>query len=600
MAWLLVFLLCLGQIGAQFPNISAPSEHRLQKSLLQLFLKLRQEKFYDILLVYGEDCVFHSLSRLLPVSTVLVTSGSTNFEWNFSSLSLILSCGFQAEMEENYRTLIKLQTNRRIIILQEDIQPENVCDFYSKKEQYNIAMVKENFDQHEVVYSCRFFQDPNYEEVTLFGEKPIFIEQFRNMQGAPIRTITDNLAPRSMVTQDPKTGEKKWIGFVANLLNNFGEKVNATMAMQVELAEVNGTVFFVNISKWTANDLLDIGMSIDTTWEMANFDTFTYPYLMCSYCFMVPLPDKVPYWDVFGMIIDIPVLAVLFVIFCIFSLLLIYIQQKSWRNLSLYSVLMNDMCLRGFLGQPFPFPRQSSKKLKLICLLLCFASLMVTTMYEAYLKSFLYSPPPEPMMHTFSDLEKSRYKLAMNWVEMEMLRFKDTHKLQKVSDDQIQMFEDYYQFVRLRESFDRNFIFPVNSIRWGTYNEQQKLFDHPIFYYSDDFCLSRYSILSFPIRRHLPYRDIFEEHILRQKEFGLLNHWIDHSFLDMLSLGLTPYTDFSDPEDGWAIDVDDLYWVWGLYGLALGISCVCFALEIMGSISFWSRLKTYRWRRATN
>jgi len=199
-------------------------------------------------------------------------------------------------------------------------------------------------------------------------------------------------------------------------------------------------------------------------------------------------------------------------------------------------------------------------------------------------------------MRTISDFEKSRYTIAMNWAEINLLVLRNS-KLKGVSDARVQIFEDYLEFLSLRESFDTDYIFPVNSVRWSTYNEQQKLFHHPVFYYSDDFCLSRYSILSFPIRRHLPYRELFEEHILRQKEFGLLDLWIDHSFLDMLRLELMPYTDFSEPpEDELEIWLDDLYWVLGLYALALGISCCCFALEVLGSLNCWTRLKEYKWR----
>ncbi|XP_037713669.1 uncharacterized protein LOC119549583 [Drosophila subpulchrella] len=596
MAWFIIILLCLGNSMAQFLNITSKTEPDLEEKLFGLLLRLQTEKLYDTLLIYGRDCAFSSLSSRLKVPTVLVTSGSTNFEWNFSSLTLILSCDIQAEREENYRTLMKLQLARRLILLRGDLQPDTVCDFYSKKEQYNIAMVKENFNQFGVVYSCRLFQDRKYEKINLFDANPIFVEQFKNMHGASIRTITDNLAPRSMVTQDPKTGKKKWIGYVGNLISHFIEKVNATMDMQEELTDLDGKFFVVNISKWTATDLLDIGMTVESTGEMTNFDTFSYPYLTCSYCFMVPLPDLVPYNEIYWVIIDRGVLGVLFVLFIIFSVMLIYIQQRSFRGLSLTRVLLNDMCLRGFLGQPFPFPRQSCRKLKLICLLLCFASLMTTTMYGAYLHTYLYSPPPEPMVRTISDLEKSRYKIAMNWAEMNLLR-KGNRKLLSVSDARVQTFEDYQEFVSLRESFDTDYIFPVTSVHWSTYNEQQKLFHHPVFYYSGDFCLSRYSVLSFPIRRHLPYRELFEEHILRQKEFGLLNHWIDHSFMDMLRLELMPHTDFSEPpEDELEIWLDDLYWVLGLYALALGISCCCFALEVLGSLNCWTRLKEYKWR----
>ncbi|XP_050743222.1 uncharacterized protein LOC127010970 [Drosophila biarmipes] len=591
MAWFIIIILCLGSLKAQLLDTSNKTEPDLEERLFGLLLRLKTEKVYDTLLIYGEDCAFPSLSTGLQVPTVLVSSGTTNFEWNFSSLTLILSCEFQAEREQNYRTLMKLQLARRLILLKGNAEPATVCDFYSKKEQYNVAMVKENFDQFGVVYSCRLFQDRNYEKVNLFEVNPIFIDQFRNMHGAPIRTIADNLAPRSMVTQDPRTGKKKWIGFVANLVNNFIEKVNATMDVPEELSEEDGRVFFGNIAMWAANDLLDIGMVVQFNSEMANFDTFTYPYLMCSYCFMVPLPDLLPYNEVYGVIIDRSVLGVLLVIFLIFSVMLKYIQQRSFRDLSLTRILMNDVCFRGFLAQPFPFPRQSNRKLKLICLLLCFASLMTTSMYGAYLQTFLYSPPFEPMVRTFSDFKKSRYKVAVNSIAMDMLRFQKNHKLNKAGKERIEVFNDQ-EFVDLRGAFDNEYIFPVTSVLWGIYNEQQKLFHHPVFYYSDDFCLSQYSILSFPIRRHLPYRDLFEEHILRQTEFGLLKHWISQGFSDMLRLKLVSYTDFSEPpDDELEICIDDLYWVLGVYALGLSISCCCFALEVLGSSNCWTRLK---------
>jgi len=65
----------------------------------------------------------------------------------------------------------------------------------------------------------------------------------------------------------------------------------------------------------------------------------------------------------------------------------------------------------------------------------------------------------------------------------------------------------------------------------------------------------------------------------------------------MLRLELTKRTDFSKPlEDKRKICVDDLYWVLGLYALALGIGGCCFALELLRSSNYWARLKEYKWR----
>lgn len=586
MAWFIVLLLCLGRLRAQF--LEMRDKTQVEGELLNFLLKLKQEESYNTVLVYGKDCIFHSLARRLEVATVLVTTGGTEFDWDFSTLALVLSCGLDAEKEENYRTLMKLQRNKRLIYTEEDIQAESVCSSYALKDQYNVAIIRVYPNHSIVLQACRWFKDPNYEEIEIYSNQLVFINQFRNMHGAPIRTLPDKLAPRSMIYRDPKTNETKAIGYVANLVNNFVEKVNATLVMDLDNMNDN-LIFYGNISKWTQEDLLDVGMSLDSIWRKDNLDTYTYPYVGCTYCFMVPLPQRLPYSQIYTEIIDSLVLAVILLLFGIFSLLLIYSQRKSWTGLNLANLLLNDKCLRGFLGQPFPYPLNSNRQLKLIIFLLCFASLMTTTMYQAYLQSFLATPPPEPMLESFWDVDHSRYKIALSKVELDMVHMTEGHMMRILHQDRLKVFEDFNQFIELRESFNANYIFPVTDVRWDTYREQQKLFARPVFYYSDAFCLTKLTFLTLPIRRYLPYRDLLEEHILRQKEFGLLRHWIDRSFYDMVKLGLTPLDDLSIPEeDDDAIDLDDLPWIFGLYFAGSALGCIGFVMEYT-----WSRYRMF-------
>lgn len=594
MVRIIIILLCLGYTKARILDATNTNHTDLEERLLSLLLRLQQEQFFNTLLIYGEDCAFSSLSRRLQVPTILVSSGSTSFEWNYSSLALILTCEFKAEREENYQTLKKLQMNRRLVLLNGNIKPDSVCDFYSKKDQYNIAMVNNNFHQVGIIYACRLFQERNYEKVYLSEGNPIYVDQFRNMQGALLKSITFNLIPGSMAYRDPKTGQEKHIGYVANLLNNFVEKVNATLDMQVKLHKAGKKTSFYNITKWASEDLVDIGMSYAAYFEMTNFDTISYPYLMTSTCFMVPLPDMMPYSEIYMGIVDPPVLVVLIAIFCIFSVMLNYIKQRSWRSLSLVNVLLNDICLRGFLAQPFPFPRQSNRKLKLISMLVCFFSVITTTMYTSYLQSFMWGPPIDPKMCSFADLENSRYKLAIRRYDIEMLRPFN------VSMDHVVVFDESSQLEYLRDSFDDNYMYPMSALSWSAFKEQQKLFAFPLFYYSEKLCLKPISFFSFPIRRHLPYRDLFEEHMLQQNEFGLSTYWIDRSFSDMVRLKLATMNDFSPPRLEDYIEVSDLSWVFGMYFTGLGISCCCFGLELLGLPSWTRRLRLTNWIRVRN
>ncbi|KAH8348670.1 hypothetical protein KR084_009704 [Drosophila pseudotakahashii] len=578
MACLVILLLCLVfQIAAQFPEISVHNENDTDEGLINLLQKLRQEEFFDTLLVYGEDCVFHSLIRYLDIPTVLVSSGSTRFDWHFSSLTMILSCAAESEKETTYRTLLKLQRIRRLVYLQEDIEPKSVCDSYSKKEQYNVAVLRRNFQESKVIYTCRYFQDPIYEEVNLSEKKPIYIEQFQNMHGKPIGAISDLLPPRSMPYRDDNSGEMKLMGYVANLIDNFAQKVNATLQYGI----LAGNESYKDILIKTRIDKIDVGVTLETSLYAKNVETTSYPYLLTSYCLMVPVPAKLPYHLVYAAIVDPLVLGIIFLFFCLLSMLLIYSQKMSWKELSLANILLNDMCLRGLLGQSFPFPSNANKHLRLIFCILCFASILMSTMYEAYLQSFFTDPPSGPHIHSFKEFGKFHQKIGITEIENNVLINLNNTQFLEIHKDDLRIFDDWQEYLKQRDTFNSDYSFLVTWDRWSAYAEQQKLFKDPLFYFAKDLCFSRLVFLSIPMRRHLPYRHLFNDHMMRQHEFGLVSYWKSHSFFDMVRLGITPLEDLSRPKTvSPSLLLEDISWILKLYLAAILLSILCFFLEL--------------------
>ncbi|TDG38254.1 hypothetical protein AWZ03_015324, partial [Drosophila navojoa] len=211
-------------------------------------------------------------------------------------------------------------------------------------------------------------------------------------------------------------------------------------------------------------------------------------------------------------------------------------------------MLLNDRCLRGLLGQCFPMPAQPSRYLKGICMLLCFASIMTTTMYEAYLQAYFTHPPHEMMLRSFEDILNSRYKIAVERGEAvnSLLR---NFSLTTTNAHHALVLDDWQEFIRLREAFNDSFIYPVTEVRWFSLKEQQKYFSEPVFYYSEDVCLKHFLLLSLPLRRHLPYRQLFERHILAMQEFGISKLWMANSFNEMARLKVASRKDFSHPDE---------------------------------------------------
>ncbi|XP_044249001.1 uncharacterized protein [Drosophila takahashii] len=568
----------LGNVMAskQFGENYAERKGDLEEGLYHLLLKLRQEEIYDTLLVYGEDCVFHSLSGRLDVPTVLVSSGSTKFDWSFSSLTMILSCGPEDQKEDNYRTVKKLQRSRRLIYLPEDIQPISVCDSYSQKEQYNVAMVREDFRITGMVYACRFLSHPNLEEIDVLKGDSIFIENFRNMHRKPITAVADLVAPRSMEYVDPRSAERRLSGYVANLMNTFAQRINATLQYDTLSSKVN---FKDIIRRIKDDDELDIGICLEASVFTNGLDTASYPFLLTNYCLMLPIPAKLPFNRVYAIIVDRLVLVIIFVLFCLLSILLVYSQK---RNLNLANILLNDITIRGLLGQSFPFPSNASKHLRIIFCILCFASIMMTTMYDAYLQSYFTNPPTDHEIRSFKDIGKYHQKIVMAEVEITSLKITNNSQFAEINKEDLVIIEGWKEYLNFRDTLNLTYGYMVTEDRWSVYAEQQKLFKKPIFYFAKDLCFSRQLFMSIPLRRQLPYRHLFEDHMMRQQEFGLVNYWKSHSFFDMVRMGLTPIKDLSPPTVyDTSLLLQDVSWILKMYVVAITLSIFCFLFEIL-------------------
>ncbi|KAH8254852.1 hypothetical protein KR032_012492, partial [Drosophila birchii] len=421
--------------------------------------------------------------------------------------------------------------------------------------------------------------------------KPIYIENFRNMIGGHITIMTEIMPPRTMAYKDKHTGNTKVIGYVANLITNFAQRVNAALELYKIHKKSNAREILYSVR----TDLIDMGMTLETYVQPKSLETASYPYIMAPYCVMLQFPAKIPYNQVYGMILDAYVLGIFFVLFCVLSVLLIYSRKKSWQELNFTNVLLNDVSLRGLLGQSFPFPSNASKHLRLILIILCFASVMLTTMYDAYLQSYFTNPPSEPPIRSFQDLTKYNKKLAISSLEFNEMVWTNNTKFKEINRNDMEIFDNYKDYLKTRDSLNQSFNYLITGDHWRTYEEQQKMFKEPIFYLSNDLCLSHLIHIAIPVRRRCPYRHLFDEHIMSQNEFGLMGHWIAHSFFDMVRLGITPLI----PEDlrqtkayETSLILQDIRWVLELYLAAMIFSIFSFFLEIVST-----RKRFRRWWR---
>lgn len=219
---------------------------------------------------------------------------------------------------------------------------------------------------------------------------------------------------------------------------------------------------------------------------------------------------------------------------------------------------------------------------------------MITTMYQAYLQSFFTEPPSEPFIRSFRDIANFSIKVAISRVEVNIITSSNNSHFREISEDHLEIFEDWPSYLVFRDTLNTSFIFPVAVDRWRCYEAQQELFAEPAFYLSD-LCFNQLMFFSLPVRQFLPYRHLFEDHMMRQHEFGLVNLWKSQSFIDQVRLGLAFIQDYSPKREAEeSLQVDDISWILKLYLMAMGLSLCCFLLEVFGCMERWDRLWRYR------
>ncbi|KAH8275654.1 hypothetical protein KR026_012110, partial [Drosophila bipectinata] len=431
------------------------------------------------------------------------------------------------------------------------------------------------------------------QEIHLLGGEPIYIEIFSDMQGDEITVMGSEVPPASMLYVDPKSGERKMKGYCANVVTYFAQRVNASL----KSLSLGHKFEFRKIAIRLVEGYLDFAIFETSPRTGSDFNLASYPFLVNKYCMMMPLPEKLPHNIIYVIIMDRLVVGILFVTFVLLSILIIYSRTKSWQDLRLANILVNDVGLRGLLGQSFPFPANSNRHMKLIFFILCFASIIITTMYTAYLNSLFTHPPYRPLIQTFEDLKKSNQKIAITVHDINFLTVRENVQFLKISKDNLYILESLEEFIHLRDSFNTSYGYLVSENRWSIYEEQQKTFKEPLFYFATDLCFYRTIFTSIPMRLDLPYRHIFENHILSQHEFGLVDYWIRRSYSEMLELDLVPHKDLSPSRDvNASIVLNDISGCLILYVGAMVVSILCFFLEIC--IKRKSCFRLWKWRKS--
>ncbi|KNC33737.1 hypothetical protein FF38_01773 [Lucilia cuprina] len=252
-------------------------------------------------------------------------------------------------------------------------------------------------------------------------------------------------------------------------------------------------------------------------------------------CFMIPLPRAKPIQSIFFNTAQWHVLLILVMLSIIYALFLNIGKFNTIRQLCLYDVIFSDKIIRGLLGQSFVMPQKINGFINYVYILIFYTSLMITTIYTVYLKSNLISPPLTKKIKNLDDIREAGLKVAVHPRDLEDW---DYNFYKNYQDILFITSDNYLHFKNLRDSMDLRYVYPVDYPSWTIYQEQQKLFQRKLFYFSKDLCLSQTSLFAIPIRPDLPYKELLNQHLLDVRDTGLMQHWFDELVADGIKRSL--------------------------------------------------------------
>ncbi|XP_046803874.1 uncharacterized protein LOC124419277 [Lucilia cuprina] len=488
------------------------------------------------------------------------------------------------------KNLLYLRKNRVILRLDfnqhEGENLQNIVEIlkYCSMEQIiNIMIISYQFPYNDTVYYSyekfpRFKITKNNWLKENFKQQKLFPNQLQNLKGYKIFTLPDQIEPRSMVYNDSQ-GHQQICGYVGNFVRYFAQGLNASLVLAYEVAK-GVQIFYSDILKLTRNHTLDIPASLTGPINGTDWSEFSYPFEIADWCVMLPVEPEISMADIFLAVLNPYFIINLLLLFiCCTFLLLIVFKRISIDNFRLHlsDILINDKAFRAILGQGFPFNNQNLDYFVVyVFILIFFTGLVVIILFDVFLGSFMTSPPKNPPIRSFADLEKSGIKLYISKSEYAYIYPSDYLKHPQL----FHIIDSFNEFVRLRNTLNTSRAYVITSSSWPVFAVQQQLFSRPLFRYSKDLCFSRYLHFYFILPMHSVFREALQMSTLRAYSLGLFFHWFESSFNELVSLGHLSFDDITEPRKLMPISVEDLKLIFMGFYILLLVSVGIFVLEL--------------------
>uniref|UniRef100_A0A1I8PI54 Ionotropic glutamate receptor C-terminal domain-containing protein n=2 Tax=Stomoxys calcitrans TaxID=35570 RepID=A0A1I8PI54_STOCA len=500
---------------------------------------------------------------------------SYNFEKDrLAKTGLMLRCWGNTEVVPNIQLTDLLLG--QLIWAQEEILISNICRKVKHDLLFNKFVIGKNSFMYQIVHTCNMENPLKLNSSTLRMLHRFASDDMRRMK---VVTESNQVPPRSILYHDA-AGNLQLDGFVANCITTFAERYHATLVI-IPPPILGQAVFYEVLLNKTSEGLIDIpamASPYKSTNQRLKSIYYSYPLEITDLCYMIPLPHLMEANKVFVYIIHTDVMIIIAILIIIYAILLTIATQKSTRILSLSNILLNDKSIRVLLGQSFVMPLKPCLFMQYVCFLSCYTSLIISTTYQAYLQSHLIHPAFEKRIETYDDMRSTGMRILITTPNSDFMDLSVYIRNQDLFLPQ----DSLDKLLKLRDTMDTRYAYPVTNSRWEVFQQQQRLFQRPLFYFSHNLCLKKHVFLAIPMRHNMPYRALFDKHIMELWQMGLMQHWIHTNFYTMVLRNYATFEDLSTPDEfADAIELNDFKWIWAFFAGFLMMASLIFLCELI-------------------
>ncbi|XP_046810181.1 uncharacterized protein LOC111683161, partial [Lucilia cuprina] len=598
--WLrfVITFICFQQISNE--EILQINTFEVETKLIELIKTAgQQHNFQTVLLKYDEtvdscgelDFYIKDLNLTIIIENLQRTwyvKGSINT--NILSVVCLkaLTTDFKFELDSYFHSLKRIRDTKMIFYINHNESPNYLTkleDFFKycwQQKSLNVIAVFKDYYLTKYYYAYRPFPKFEMEFKVNKNNSEIFPYRLKDIMGYTLLTLPDQSAPRTYLTVNKK-GQMKISGYVGHFIHLLAERLNGTLKFPFPVKK-GELLFYGYLEHLARNYTIDIAGTVVPVLDIKYLLDYSYPYQLTNICLMIPLAKTMTFNKIFFYVMNGKVCVISVLNLYLFTLVLnlkklnVFTRQTAGEAkyiIKFSDVILNDVALRGILGQPFKMWLKAGFFIKCIYVLLSLTGLYLSLTYVAFLQTLLTRPPKEKQIKTFNDLRQNKiYTLVSNSEVSHYENFGMSFNL-------LLKTVSYEEFSYLRSHLNNTYAYPIDNMKWETLvNQQQNMFKNKIFMFSDDACFLRTNFLSFPQAENSIYREPLHNLIMLVRDHGLVERWFQNNFLDMLAAGKSTLIDFSVPkEEERPLSVNDMELVFVMYIGLLMLAILVFILE---------------------